>query len=60
VSEIADAQQLQVHGLLRAVAYLFAGEQTIAAIAMTRRWLTRRMHWPTGRVFHEIRSKAAP
>src|SRR4051812_32558156 len=52
-SEMADKQQLQIHGLLRTLAYLFAGEQTINAIAMARRWLTRHMHWPTSRVFNE-------
>jgi hypothetical protein len=59
-SEMADRQQLQIHGLLRTVAELFAGEQTISAIAMARRWLTRRMHWPTNRVFEEIVTRAAP
>src|SRR5690348_11238289 len=59
-SEMADRGQVQIHGLLRLVAYLFAGEQTIAAVAMARRWLTRRMHWPTRRVFDELRAAAAP
>jgi hypothetical protein len=59
-SEMPDAKQIQIHGLLRAAAYLFAGEQTITSILMARRWLTRRMHWPTSRVFDEIRAKAAP
>ena len=59
-SEFVDTQQIHVHGLLRAVAHLFAGEQTIAAISMARRWLTRRMHWPTARVFHEIGEKVMP
>lgn len=59
-SENIDAHQAQTHGLLRTVAHLFAGEQTIAAIAMARRWLTRRMHWPTSWVFQEIQSKAVP
>ncbi len=59
-SEMAESRQVQIHGLLRAVAYLFAGEQTMAAIAMARRWLTQRMHWPTSRVFNEIRATVAP
>jgi hypothetical protein len=48
------------HGLYRTVAYLYAGEQSIEAVAMARRWVLRRMHWPTVRVFEELLQKAAP
>ena len=59
-SDITDREQVRIHGLLRTVAQLFAGEQTIAGIAMARRWLVRRLHWPTSRAFSEIVRKAAP
>ncbi len=58
--EMARHKQGQMHGLLRTVAQLVAGEQSLAAVAMARRWVMRRMHWPVSRVFSEIRARAAP
>jgi Sulfotransferase family len=58
--EMARHRQTQMHGLLRTVAQLYAGEQSLAALAMARRWAMRRLHWPTRRVFDEIRSRVAP
>jgi hypothetical protein len=50
----------QMHGLLRAVAYLYGSEQTIIAIGMARRWLMRRMASSTRSVFDELRRLVAP
>lgn len=58
--EMAVCRQGQMHGLLRTVAQLFAGEQSLAAVAMARRWMMRRLHWPSARVFEEICARAAP
>src|SRR5688572_23841882 len=58
--EMARHRQAQMHGLLRTVAQLVAGEQSLAAVSMARRWVMRRMHWPVSRVFGEIRARAAP
>jgi hypothetical protein len=58
--DMARHKQVQMHGLLRTVAQLVAGEQSIAAIAMARRWVMSRLHWPARRVFDEIRSRAEP
>lgn len=58
--ELADQEGRQFDGLLRAVAYMFSGEQTIASIAMARRWMLRRLHWTTDRVFDVIRDRVAP
>src|SRR5687768_6462724 len=57
---MARHKHAQMHGLLRTVAQLVAGEQSLAAVAMARRWVMHRMHWPVARVFGEIRARAAP
>ncbi|QIB35174.1 sulfotransferase [Ancylobacter pratisalsi] len=50
----------QLHGLLRAVAHLVAGEQNMDTIAMARRWMIRRMSLPSWRIFDELRQMVAP
>jgi hypothetical protein len=39
------------HGLIRAVAQLYGGEQTIQTIAMARRWPARRRDRTSGEVY---------
>ena len=48
------------HGLLRAVAELFFGEQTEATVAESWGWITARFHWDTAAVFHELTDRVAP
>jgi hypothetical protein len=48
------------HGLLRAVAQLFYGEQTEETIQLARRWLWCRLHLDTSSVFKELTDKAHP
>ena len=36
-----------IHGLLRTVAHLYAGEQTVESIAMAWRWIGRRREMTT-------------
>ncbi len=55
-----DPRQTHVHGLLRAVAYIYGREQTINSIAMARRWVLRRLSWPTGQVFEALQKEVAP
>jgi hypothetical protein len=55
-----DASGAHVHGLLRALGYIYGSEQTIISIGMARRWVMRRLAWPTNRVFDELRSRVAP
>lgn len=50
----------QTHGLLRTLALLLGGEQTIPAVAMARRWLMRRMHLPTADIARDIAALVAP
>ena len=47
-------------GILRAVAELYAGEQTIETIEMAKRWLIVRMRKTTAEAHREICEKAGP
>lgn len=62
-SLLREAQGLaavRLHGLLRALAQLLAGEQSMDAVDMARRWLMRRIHLPTATVAREIAAVLAP
>lgn len=56
----AQTQQTQFHGLLRLVSYLYAGEQSLEAVEMARRWMMRRSSAPAAQIFEELRAKIAP
>jgi hypothetical protein len=60
VTAMADRDQSHVHGLLRALAYVYGSEQTIISVGMARRWIMRRLSWPTSQVFDELRRLVAP
>ncbi len=53
-------RQIQLHGLLRTVAELFAGEQTLASIDMARRWLIVRRHRSTADLYVDLCRKLWP
>lgn len=48
------------HGLLRTVAQLYAGEQTIDSIAMAYRWIRVRAQKTTGEVYRELAARIRP
>jgi hypothetical protein len=48
------------HGLMRAVAEIYCGEQTTATINMARAWAAAREDCTTGQVFQEIVAKIHP
>ena len=48
------------HGLLRAVAEIYAGEQTSAAIIMAQHWAAAREDQTTGEVYRELVQKIDP
>lgn len=58
--QMVNLRQIQLHGLLRTLAHLYSGEQTIAAVDMARRWVIHRLHWSTSRVYKEICRKTSP
>lgn len=59
-SELTGLRSPQIHGLLRALAQILAGEQTMLAVETARRWLIRRAHLPTGEVARELAARIAP
>jgi len=48
------------HGLLRAIAEIYAAEQTPEAIRMAERWLKTREDWTSGEVMIELFQAVAP
>ncbi len=61
ISELSGGpRQLQIHGLLRTVAQLYAGEQTINSIDMARRWMLVRLDLSTSQVYAQLCKKVAP
>jgi Sulfotransferase family len=52
--------QFQVHGVLRTIAQLYTGEQTIYSINMAYRWLMRRIENTTAEIYVELCQKIWP
>ncbi len=48
------------HGLLRVVAELYGGEQTIESVNMAERWLRQRVGMDAGAVYREVAARVAP
>jgi hypothetical protein len=59
-TEIAENGSMVRHGLLRAVAEIYCGEQRTATVNMALAWASRREEWPVGQVFQEIVAKLHP
>ena len=59
-TEIAENGSMVRHGLLRAVAEIYCGEQRATTVNMALAWASRREEWETGRVFQEIVAKLHP
>ena len=59
-TEIAENGSMVRHGLLRAVAEIYCGEQSATTVNMALAWASRREEWETGRVFQEIVAKLHP
>jgi hypothetical protein len=60
IESMTGYRQIQLHGLIRAVAHLYAGEQSLALLAMVRRWMVPRLRHSTADVYRELVRKAAP
>jgi hypothetical protein len=53
----AGVNKYQRHGILRAVAEIYAGEQTINTVDMARHWLAARQSMTTVGIFQELQKK---
>lgn len=51
---------MRFDGTLRAVAQLYAGEQTLNAVDLAQRWLQRRVHLSTAAVVRELCDRVSP
>ncbi len=58
--EIAENGSMVRHGILRAVAEIYAGEQSTASINMATRWCCAREERTTAEVFQELVAKLDP
>lgn len=58
--ELSGIRVIQSHGLLRAISQLYAGEQTVHAVEMARRWIDSRAWMTTPMVFQEIAARLSP
>lgn len=59
-SRMTGPRQFMIHGMLRAVAQLYAGEQDTLTIDMAKRWLLHRLHAGTAEVYRELLDRVAP
>ena len=53
-------RQYMIHGLWRAVAQLYGGEQTLETVEMARRWLNARTRMTTGELYTDLCQRVAP
>jgi len=53
-------KQFMMHGLLRTVAQLYSGEQSLAAIEMANRWISRYREATCAEVYYELCDRVAP
>jgi hypothetical protein len=59
-ARLSGRRQFMIHGILRMVAQLYAGEQDVLTIDMARRWLLRRLAHSTADIYHELCEKVTP
>jgi hypothetical protein len=60
INENKDIYYNQNHGILRTVAELYAGEQTMETISMAHRWMIKRIDWKTSEIYNRICEKIYP
>lgn len=58
--QFVGLKQIQLHGLLRTVAHLYSGEQTLASVDLARRWILRRLDVTTADVYRTLCQRIAP
>lgn len=58
--DLVGIRAVQMHGILRALAQLLSGEQTLASVETARRWMLRRGYQTTANAFDEVLERIAP
>jgi hypothetical protein len=59
-ARLSGPRQFMLHGLLRSVAQLYAGEQDTQTVDMARRWIMHRLDHTTCDLYHEMVDRVAP
>jgi hypothetical protein len=57
---MTGANQFMLHGLVRMVAQIYAGEQNTYSIEMAQRWIRSRLDCNTAEVYRELAARVAP
>lgn len=60
VEHTRGEKHFMLHGMLRAVAQLYAGEQTLNSLDLVRRWMGKRLRASTADIYRELQEKVAP
>jgi hypothetical protein len=60
MGRFSSIRQFQQHGLLRTVAHLYSGEQTITSIDMARRWVLTHLKWRTKDIYWKLCHQISP
>ncbi len=60
IEELGGYRQIQIHGLVRTVSHLYAGEQTLLGVDMARRWMLTRLERTTAEIYYELCDKVFP
>jgi hypothetical protein len=60
LEEFGGYRQIQIHGLMRVVAQLYGGEQTLASVDLAKRWMMTRFDRSTTEIYHELCDRVAP
>ncbi len=58
--EMQGMRGVQLHGVLRALAYLLSGEQSADSVVMARRWLMSRLHLPSSELPRWFMERLSP
>ncbi|NBD32778.1 MAG: sulfotransferase [Cyanobacteria bacterium] len=60
IKKFKGKSKFQMHGLLRTVAQLYSGEQTLYSVEMAQRWINRRLDRSTKEIYIELCEKIYP
>jgi len=58
--EMSGLRMVQINGVLRALALLLSGEQSLHSVEMARRWLMERLHLPASEIGRWLIQRLAP
>lgn len=60
INTMKGLYRFKLHGLLRTVAQLYTGEQSLITIEMANRWVLKHADRSTGEIYHQLCAKVAP